>query len=131
MASERSTSGEFHPASTLALPELQALLGQQEECSRLTLHSAIAKKQEADGLIAQASRAEGEANSLQVRYEQTEATIRALRTLIAEKNGQTLEGQFEVTIRSRALGKRSSVSTAPNLKAIAQADFENSLLIRR
>lgn len=114
MASKRFTPEEIPHASTWTLPELEALLGQQEECSRITLESALAKKQEAERLIAQASRAEGDAKSLHFRYEQTEAAIRALRTLVAEKNGQTLEGQFEDTNRSRALAKRSSVRTAPN-----------------
>lgn len=114
MASKRFTPEEIPHAITWTLPELEALLGQQEECSRITLESALAKKQEAERLIAQASRAEGDAKSLHFRYEQTEAAIRALRTLVAEKNGQTLEGQFEDTNRSRALAKRSSVRTAPN-----------------
>ena len=130
MAPERSTPEEIPHVSTLALSTLEALLGQQEECSRTTLQSALAKKQDAKRLIAQASRAEGKAQSLHVHYEQTEAAIRALRTLVAEKNAQILEGRFEDTNRCRTLGKRSDVSDAPNAKAIAQADFENSLLTR-
>lgn len=109
---DSSAPEEIPHASTLALPELEALLAQQEACSRDALGSALAKKEEAERLLEQASKSEDEAQILRVRYEETEMVIQELRKLIVEKNKQTLEKQFETTSRSQASAKRHHVSIA-------------------
>jgi hypothetical protein len=110
MSTESSAPEETPHASTLPLPELEALLSQQEANSRDALRSALAKKQEAEHLIEQASKAEEEAQSFRIRYEEAEVTIQDLGRLIVERNKQTLEKQFDN--RSRVSGKRPSVSIA-------------------
>ena len=107
MSTESSVPEEIPHASTLALPELEALLNQHEAQSRDALGSALAKKQESEHLIEQASKAEDEAQSFRIRYEEAEVTIQELRKLIVENNKQTLERQLDSP--SRASAKRPSV----------------------
>lgn len=119
MSSESSASEELPHASTLSLPELEALLEQQEAYSRDALGSAQAKNQEAQHLIEQASKAEYEAQSFHIRYEEAETAIQELREIIVERNKESLERQFDSTLSSRALGKRPLVSIAVEINTVA------------
>lgn len=111
MSSASSTPEEIPHVSTLALPDLEALLAQQEQRSKEALGVALAKKEKAERLHERARAKEEEAQTFRMRYENTESTIHELRKLIVEKNKQALEKQFETKEHTRASVKRPRVSS--------------------
>jgi len=116
MASRGSSPEEIPHASTLALPDLEALLAQQEERSKEALGNALAKKQKAERLHERTRAKEGEAQTFRVDYEQAESAIQELRKLIVEKNKEALEKQFETKGLVRTAAKRPRVSSAAEMK---------------